>query len=95
MKYNQKLLDDIKRRTSLRRSRFDGQSKPVISRPASPSEIRANVAAAMERKEDIKSKAQERKARFKVATSEELVEQKADEIKKKASELANPASPSE
>lgn len=95
MRYNQKILDDIKRRTSQRRARFDGQSKPVISKGATPSEIRANVAAAMERKEDIENKAKERKARFKIATSQELIEEKTSEIKKKASELSNPASPSQ
>lgn len=92
MKYNQKLNDDIKRRTSLRRARFDGHIKPVITRGATPSEIRANVAAAMERKEEIKNRAKERKARFKLATSQELTEKKTSEIKRKAFELTNPAS---
>ena len=91
MRYNQKILDDIKRRTSLRRARFDGHSKPVISKPATPSEIRANVAAAMQRKEDIENRARERKARFKMATSQELIEEKCSEIKKKASDLSNPS----
>ena len=95
MRYNQKILDDIKRRTSLRRARFDGQSKPTVIKAASPSEIRANVAAAMQRKEDIENKAKERKARFKLAASQDLVEQKANEIKKKASDLSNPASPAQ
>ena len=95
MRYNQKILDDIKRRTSLRRARFDGQSKPTVIKAASPSEIRANVAAAMQRKGDIENKAKERKARFKIVTSQELIEEKCSEIKKRASDLSNPANPSQ
>lgn len=95
MRYNQKILDDIKRRTSLRRARFDGHVKPVIIKAATPSEIRANMAAAMERKQEVENIAKERKARFKVATSQELIEEKCSEIKKKASDLSNPASPAQ